>query len=150
MATLQRALNYELKNTGSISALVGARIYPDGDVPGGTASPYITTLRISRVRHRHQAGGPNITTVRYQINAIARSSKVSAATAPEIAVSAVVEAVTAAMDRFRGAMGEAGSTVTVRGMYHENDRDVPIDPSDGSQRGSFETQMDFIIHYVEA
>ncbi len=146
MASLTRALNYELKNTSGVSDLVGARIFVDGDISSSVTTPFLTHSLISRVRDRHQAGGPNLTTDRIQINALG----LKADSSPELTAAAVADAVTAALDRFRGAMGEAGATVTVRGAYLESRRDVPIEPSDGSQRGPHEVQMDFLVSYVEA
>jgi Protein of unknown function (DUF3168) len=132
------AIYYETANSEGISALVGSQVYLAGDVPQGTSLPFLVLQRIDSNQDDHQ-GGDGCVDSRYQFTAYG-STLASAR--------AVGAAVITEFKHFRGAMGEAGSTVNIRDMQIENDADLPSPPSDSSERGPQGYVVDTIIFYA--
>lgn len=139
MATIEQAVYYKIVNDTDIEALIGTRFYTAGDVPQNVTLPYMTYQRISGVRHRHQAGA-GLVEARYQFNCYATK---------QIGAAALGTALRAALERYRGDMGEAGSTIAVRGAFVQDDSDQGSPPTEGSQRGPIWQTVDVIFWYVE-
>jgi len=140
MATIQQALWYHVTNTAAVQALISSRMYPAGDVPQGTALPYVTYFRVEQEHHRHYGGGSGFNRAVFSIDCYAATAKEA---------DAVYDAVKDALDNYTGNMGEAGATVDVRGAFLETDGDSYNEPTDGSQRGTAVVGSTYVVWYQE-
>jgi len=141
--SFREALNYQLRNGTNTQPVTGARCWPAGNVRQSTRvadGAYLTYQIISNVQTHHQADNASLSRARVQINAYGVTPKIA---------EAARDAVKADLDTLRGAMGETGSTVTVRKAYLEADHDSFIPPIDASQRGPQFKIMDFVFWFVE-
>ena len=137
--SIEEAIHYELTNTDAISALIGTRLYPIAEVPQGTQTEYMTYQRISGPRERHQVGA-GVCAARYQFNCYGVTQKEA---------SELGAALRTKLDRYRDDMGEAGSTISVRGAFVQNDSDHSTPPTGGTQVGPIWQVVDVIFWYVE-
>ncbi len=140
-ATINTAIFSHLTSVGSITELVGDRVYPTGVSPAVVIKPYITYQKISNVHERHLRGGSGITTVRIQINCWAEKSSEA---------DQLFDRVREAMDNFTGLMGQGSGALPVRATFLEDDADAFVPPTDRTNRGVFGVQMDFLIVYKES
>lgn len=138
---VESALYYHLTNDTQVAAAISTRAYPLGEVPEGTAYPYITWRRISAERLRHTTGTLGVTKATYRIACFARTSKSS---------QDIAEDVRDCMDHYRGDMGDPTDPVTVKGVFLADDTTEPVVPLDASERGPNATVQDYIIWHTEA
>lgn len=139
--SIEAAFYYEVINTAAISALIGTRFYPL--IAPSSVTPtqsYATYQKISNAHEHHQTDRAGLTQARYQINCWSPTQKAASQLAEEFRI---------ALDRFSGAMGEAGSTVTVPFMELASEQDTLEIPNDASQQGCYGITMDFLIWYEE-
>jgi hypothetical protein len=136
----QRFIYQHLKENGKVSAIVGDRIYPLGEVDETVKPPYVTFQRISNVHERHLNGGTGLAHPRWEINVWARGA---------LENDNLAEAIREAMDNFSGDVDTGAGTFDVRSVFLEDD-EQDFEPSfDGSGRGVWRTRMDFIIWHGE-
>ena len=139
--SIRDALYYELANDSGVAAL--ADVYPAGRVPASVnarSASYLTYQTDSRGHHRHQTGY-SLAEARFELQCHAPTAR---------ACRDLYTAVKDVLEQFRGDMGEAGSTVTVRGAFiegHNEEFDEP--PSDASQRGPRRLSMHYVIWHVQ-
>jgi len=146
VAEMLQALYYTLANTDGITDLTALApdgstegVYMAGDVQQGATMPYLVLQQIGNTETRHQGGTSNLDVTRVQITAVAATA---------LAAYTLKEAVRTALGNYRGDMGETGSTVAVRRVFHENDMHLPSPPTDGGQRAPHEWMVDFIVYHV--
>jgi len=139
-ATIGDALYYELSNAAAVSALVGSRIYPAGDVPQNPTRPYIAWFKVDNIHARHQGGSSLLTQARFQLDAWAETGT---------AAEAIYEAVRGLLDNYAGELGDPADSVTVRSCTLDTDSSGSAPPTGGGPRGPQRQTMDFLIWYRE-
>lgn len=136
MPTLQQALYYHVS-----TSLTSTRIYPSSLAPTSVDKPYVIYQRVDDVRHRQQDRTTGLSSSRYQFTIVADS---------ELAAHNLRVVLRDALEGYRGDMGEAGLTVAVRGIFLEDDRDLPQTPSDSSEQPPHIVELDFLIWHVDS
>ena len=146
MADMLQAFYYTLANTAGVTDITATApdgstegVYMAGDVQQGATMPFVVVQQISNVQTRDQSGDSNLDETRVQVMCVAETAR---------AAYLLKGAVVTALNSYRGNLGEAGSTVAVRDILHENDMHLPSAPSDGGQRGPQEWMVDFVIWHV--
>lgn len=141
-----QALYYTLANTSGITNITATApdgstegIYMAGDVQQGATKPYLVLQQISNLQTRDQSGDSALDETHVQFTCVADTAR---------GAYLLKEAVVTALANYRGDMGQAGSTVAVRRILHENDMHVPSPPTDGGQRGPHTWMVDFVIYHV--
>lgn len=110
MTVIEEALRTVLTGNGTVSGLVGTRIYPLV-LPQGVTLPAIAYQRISGVReHTHDKTG-DLARPRFQWTCVATTYS---------SAKALANAVRAALDNYRA----TASTVVIEAIYVENEIDV--------------------------
>ena len=134
---IEDALYAYLGRQAQLTALIGAgdamRLYPDV-LPEGVPYPAVTYFRVSTPRLHVLSGPSGFAQPRFQFSAWANN---------KADVIAVTEAVRAALDGFRGLMGE----VQVRGVLSDDEMG-DHDEYDGRTR-SFHRVIDFQVSHEE-
>ena len=131
-----KALRARLIDDGTLSGLVGTRIYP-GRAPQKPAMPYIVYHRISTVRSATlDAGNTKVPEVRMQCDVIAASQS---------EVETIMNQMRIVMDNFRG----TSSGVVVLGVSVSDEQDQP-EFFEGSDTVFYHSSLDFSIIYRES
>ncbi len=121
----------------ALTDLVGAEIYPEGEVPQGTAEPYVTYMDVSMIS-RPGAMGPTygLSMKRFQFTAFSRNR--SGVNGYDEARSIVAQ-LKAALDPWKTTTG-----TIVQGTLYLDERRHPSDESE-----SREFSVDYKINYEE-
>jgi len=120
---------------GTVSPLVGTRIYPEV-APPGAALPHIVYTRISTPRIRSLGGTSGLLYPRFQI--VSWASSYSGA-------KALADAVRNALDDYSGVVG----TITVEDVYIEDEGDMMNLSPDVDALRMHGVRQDFIIWHRE-
>ncbi len=126
---IEEALYSHLAADAGVSALVGDRIYPTL-APQEAELPYLVYQRVSGPRVRSHGGPSGLAHPRFQITGAAE-------TYPSLR--AVMNAVRAALDGFKGTMGGTGG-VEVGGAFVENELD---------SEETFVSRLDIVLWHRE-
>lgn len=140
-AVLENALYYKLTTSSGVTSLLSnsTAVYPVGESPATPPEKCIIYSRVSTTRVRHLNGTNNRCQVRIQLDCYAKSAADARA---------IADAVSAAIDGFKGNMGATGATVVVQSISLDNDASDYEPPVDGSARGFWRTSQDYIIWYI--
>ena len=134
----EEALVSILKGDSPVIALVGTNVYPSGDVPQGTARPYITYFRLSGNRHTSLNDGVgNLNQPKFQVDYWGTSYANSKA----VAVAAQYALTTASGSH---------ASMQVDGIRMTDDRDVPDKPIDGTDQYTKRVSQTFQIFVNES
>ncbi|MGH7175745.1 MAG: DUF3168 domain-containing protein [Tepidisphaeraceae bacterium] len=120
-----------------ITAIIGDRLYPAGEVPQNPTFPYATFQRISTREFDDISGAGLTQRVRFQIDCYARSHLGSLQLANEFRK---------ALSGFRGDMG-AFANVKARRLDQLHDFEPP---ASAQEKGEFRTIEQFYVFYDEA
>lgn len=134
--SIRQAFQTYLNAAGMITALVGSNIY-QGFAPSSTGVPYLVWTVIDSIPIHHQGGSSGTTQTRIQVDCY----DVSGAQLDYLA-----QAVRMELDHFRGLIGSTFVNNTVL----ESRVDGLEGPSDGSQRRTLRSTMDFLIMHDES
>lgn len=114
MAVLEEALISLLKNTATVSAVVGARVFPFAIAQNATL-PCITVERVSTPRmltHSDSGATGTLAHSRFQIDSWAETAK---------GAKQLADIIRAVLNGKTGSIGTAPNTVTVRVILIENE-----------------------------
>lgn len=134
MSALEEALRTRLLADGTVSGLVGTRVFPLV-VPQGQALPAIAYQRISGIREHTHEGASGLARPRLQYACVATSFTTARG---------VADAVRKSLDGFAGVIG----SVTVQNIMIQNQIDN-YNLSADDEASSFTTWLDFVVWYVE-
>jgi hypothetical protein len=134
--TIEEGLVYYLSHTAGITALVSTRVYGNR-IPQGATLPCIVITRIStpRILTHDTVGSAGTASPRFQIDAWGDLDGT---------VKPITDAVRAALNGFKGAMG-SGNTVNVQVAYVDEER-----PQYDGETNLWRSQSDYIIWHEEA
>lgn len=135
MSLKEDIYTYMSTNAGII-ALTETRIYPNLATSRATF-PYITFERIDNRSEHHMLAASKLARATYEISCWSDTAA---------SLDAVAEAVRNAFDGFIGVMG---STIVRRARVEQNSDDF-IDPTDGSQEGTFGDRIDVSLWFVQS
>ncbi len=131
-----KALRARLIDDGTLSGLVGTRIYP-GRAPQKPVLPYIVYHRISTVRSATlDAGNTKVPEVRMQCDVIATTQS---------EVETIMNQMRIVMDNFQG----TSAGVTILGVSVSDEQDQP-EFYEGSDTVFYHSSLDFSIIYRES
>lgn len=133
--TIEAGLVTYLATVAGVTNLVAARIYPHKAPQGGTV-PYITYQVVSEPHEHNMAGAAGLTTARVQFDCVDDD---------DVGAAAVGEALRAAMQGYRGAMGSSA----VRRCHLDNRSSFVFDPTHATDASRYSRVLDFFITYEE-
>lgn len=133
--SIEEAVRYILANDGTVSGLVGTKIYPPV-VPQGVSLPVVTYQQITGVRDEILSGPTGLTKARFQINSWAATYTVS---------ESLSEAVRLALDGYSGVANQ----VTIHNAILDSEGNI-LNLIEGAQASKqYGKRLDFIIWYKE-
>lgn len=132
MSVIEDAIYTQLSGYAGLTALVGVRIYPTGNVDSKVAKPYVAYERISTVRMSNMGSDSGLVNARFQFTAWATTSQNDA--------SSIVTQLRGALQRWRGTV----SSVVIQDTFIENEL-VRYDPETKLKGAS----LDALIWYRE-
>ena len=139
--SLKTALVYHLKNDDGVSALVGARVFPQFGKEG-IAYPYIVFNRVSTARHPEMEAASGLVSSRVQIDVWDNDP---------LTAQNVAEAVRAALDGYTNTtMGSGDHTCAVHRIMLDGQRDTFSPPLEGKEDGAYGEQLDFVVIHTES
>lgn len=151
---MEKALYSHLINTAAISTVVGARVYPAGEVPQNTAWPYLTYQRIDTEPLDRRFVGTQSRKRRsiFQVDAWGRGpSQLSSVLGLASAIWQANGGVTGGpmLHGFTGTMASGGSAVVVKSCWLRDQRHDDEAAGLGGEEAAHRASLDFAIEYVE-
>ena len=137
---IEAAIRQELVDDTAVAALAVARVYPQMAAQGA-ALPYLVYSRISTDRPRHLLSAAGITSARVQVDCYASTYSGAKTLADKVRL---------CLDGLRATtIGSGSSTLFVRHIALDSERDGFDNPIDGSQLGTHRIIQDFIVWSAE-
>lgn len=137
--SVMAALYEHLTADTDVTAEVGTRIYPL-QAPETATLPYITYQKISTAHMHHFGAAAAIVTSAVQIDVWGNTS---------VEVEDAVKDVRESLDgRLHFSMG-ATEALAVKGIFLNGTSDGLVEPTDGTDKGTFRTTMTFDIWHAE-
>ena len=137
---VERAVRQILQDDADVFALVGARVDP-GKAEQGAAMPYLVYQMVSNQHYEQLSGSAGLANALIQINGFSTSKS---------EVLDLREKVRLALQgRDPGNVTVGADTFDVRSIHLDGDRDINVDPRDGSDAAIYGFSMDFRVGYPE-
>ncbi len=137
---VERAVRQILQDDAAVFALVSTRVHP-GKAAQGSAKPYLVYQMVANQHHEQLSGSAGLANALIQISGFSRSK-------PELLD--LREKVRLALQgRDPGNVTVGADTFDVRSVHLDGDRDIDVDPRDGSDEEIFGFAMDFRVGYPE-
>lgn len=134
----ESALRSLLVSDGDVSALVGTRVVPRGNVSTTAGRPYVSYQRISTDNAHHMTAAAGVQTIRVQLDIVADTF----AAAVDIA-----EKCRLAADGYRGTVNVSGNTLDVKHCHLEDQQDAPTNPQAGREHATFVINQDWVLAF---
>ncbi len=121
-------------------ALLSNRIEPSRSSEQ-TALPRAVYTRLVADHQDHMGGASGLVFVRLQLDVFAATLD---------SLEQCCEAIRNRLDGFRGNVTVGADTIWLQKVHLEDERDQPVDPTDGSDRGLFRRLLDYRISAAES
>jgi len=134
---LRAALDYELRNDATLTAIVGSRIARAGDASQTwTGDDFLVWFFVSGVPEIHQGGSAQLESVRVQIDCYGANCKRAA------------NAVRSLLQLTTGSVGNPADPVTVKTITLDNEFDSFDAPSGGSAKSIQRCTQEYLVWLV--
>lgn len=136
---VERAVRKILQDDADVLALVSTRVHP-GKAEQGLTTPYIVYQMIANEHHEQFNGSAGLAAALIQISGFSTSKS---------EVLDLREKVRLALQGNETTVTVDGDTFDVLSVHLVGDRDIDVDPRDGSDAEIFGFSMDFRVGYPE-
>ncbi len=122
-----------------MSAIVGTRVTPRGNVSQTAGKTYISHQRISTNNEHHIDGASGLQVARVQIDIVSKSY----ATTTDLA-----EKCRLAADGYRGLVSIGADSLNLKQCYLTDQSESPTNPTAGAEHGTFVINQDWELGYA--